>query len=374
MKEAMEEYIAQDPSYQIFKEGLEHGRSYLSIPEWTNIVEKEITLNNLYRLWQDIRKDASQDELKSRLEVANNYLNWELYWKKILWLSIFLAITVCFLIACLFIRKLFLEKIRGKKENERLNLEIKTKEAEIESHKSVIQSHNTQIQWLTKEKEKLKQVFDEKKIEIDDYQSRITELELKLQEYYRKSDEEYQKTQELENRIKELKGKKYTVTIFYEEQDENESLLKYLLVHLQKVKIEVRDNYSCYFLDTKELDREKYENEKRWFIFLSYFSCEHKDGYVSPSTIILSDIKEGKSFRETIENIPKKTWKIETKGREIITYESTTRDLENNIKRWIKLLRDNIFLENIDILPYHRNGYRVNACIKFKNRFESTLQ
>ncbi len=75
LKEAMDECVVNNPSCHIFKDAIEHRRSYPSIPEWADVVEKEMTLNNLYRLWKHIIGQQELSMLNSDLKIANKVLN-----------------------------------------------------------------------------------------------------------------------------------------------------------------------------------------------------------------------------------------------------------------------------------------------------------
>lgn len=75
-KEVLNAHIEQDLSYRIVKQALEYGKSYPSLPEWAIIVEKEVTLNNLYRFWKHTIIDQRDiREIRLDLEIANQVLN-----------------------------------------------------------------------------------------------------------------------------------------------------------------------------------------------------------------------------------------------------------------------------------------------------------
>lgn len=76
LKDAIKSYISLDPSYQIFEQALELGKSYPAVPEWAIIVEKQVTLDYLYRFWRDNIIDKKPiDLVRLDLEIANQVLN-----------------------------------------------------------------------------------------------------------------------------------------------------------------------------------------------------------------------------------------------------------------------------------------------------------
>ncbi|MDI6736330.1 MAG: extracellular solute-binding protein [bacterium] len=365
LKEAMDVYIKEDPSCQIFKEALEYGKSYPSIPEWATVVEKEVTLNNLYRLWQDIRKNVSDEEIKNRLRCADRILDWELFRKKILVFTICLIIGICLLAASILILRAWLEKRRIEKENRELNLKIKTKEAEIEAHKSTIHSYDNQIQKLTQEKEELILSFKAEKIETDKFQSDINKFTSEIQKLTQEKEKLDQENQKFESWINKTKSGKYAVTISYKAKKslKKEDLLEHLLKSNNELKIEIEDNYHNCLIDISNLEQEKYRNEKKLFVFIAYFTDHYKDKeiYTSPGIITKDNKTSGnKTSRDwTAEETFYKSCIRRDWGEEKEYFSS------ESIKRWVTNLRTIIFKQHKDIFPESKKGYRINASIKF---------
>lgn len=352
LKEAMDECVTNNSSYHIFKEAIEHGKSYPSLPEWATVVEKEMTLNNLYRFWQDIRNNMSDDKIKDRLEIADGFLDLELFWKKVISLTIFLLVTVCLLALFLWLLKSFLKRKKAEREKEKLMLEIN-------EHKSKIQSYSDHLQDMMGERKRLKEKLDDEKIELEEYQSKTKGLELSIQKYH-------SKIEDVKRRIQILEKEKYALVIFLKQLPEEKGFVEYLL-HLENIiEVVVKDNYDERSMAITGLEKPEYKNEKRLFLLMAYMT-HFKNLYISPATIT----DTGKTTRR--QTPEEKLFLTNLEKRWITRGEEKYRMYgPESIKQWIRRLRKDIFKNNPDLIPESKRGYKINAQIAFEVKNSSS--
>lgn len=74
-REALELFLADHPTWSVYREALLRGRSHPNLPEWAEWVEKDVTLNQLYHWWESLAQGQGIVALEEQWEGIERFLS-----------------------------------------------------------------------------------------------------------------------------------------------------------------------------------------------------------------------------------------------------------------------------------------------------------